>query len=73
MDFSFTEEQLLFRDAVRDILAKECTPAAVRASWKVEKHWREQYLRLTEQSWQVQTLQALQRKNLVLRRGMEKL
>ena len=33
MDFSFSEEQLLFRDTVRDILTKECTPAAVRESW----------------------------------------
>ena len=31
MDFRFTEDQLTFRDAVRDFLDGECTPAAVRA------------------------------------------
>lgn len=31
MDFSFTGEQLAFRDAVRDLLAKECPPEVVRA------------------------------------------
>lgn len=33
MDFSFTEDQLAFRDAVRDLLAKECSPNVVRAAW----------------------------------------
>ena len=33
MRFAFTEDQLAFRDAARDVLAKECTPATVRASW----------------------------------------
>src|SRR3954452_6496668 len=33
MRFAFTDDQLLFRDAVRDLLAKECTPAALRAVW----------------------------------------
>lgn len=33
MDFSFTEDQLAFRDAVRDVLAKECAPGVVRAAW----------------------------------------
>jgi alkylation response protein AidB-like acyl-CoA dehydrogenase len=33
MRFSLTEEQVAFRDAVRDLLAKECTPAVVRAAW----------------------------------------
>ena len=28
MRFAFTDDQLAFRDAVRDLLAKECTPAA---------------------------------------------
>jgi alkylation response protein AidB-like acyl-CoA dehydrogenase len=31
--FAFTEDQLAFRDAARDVLAKECPPATVRASW----------------------------------------
>jgi len=33
MEFAFTEDQLAFRDAVRDLLAKECPPAMVRAAW----------------------------------------
>src|SRR3954447_11950045 len=33
MEFAFTEDQLTFRDAVRDLLAKECPPAVVRAAW----------------------------------------
>ncbi len=33
MDFSFTDDQLAFRDAVRDVLAKECPPSVVRAAW----------------------------------------
>jgi alkylation response protein AidB-like acyl-CoA dehydrogenase len=33
MRFAFTEQQLLFRDVVRDVLARECPPAAVRATW----------------------------------------
>lgn len=33
MRFAFTEDQLEFRDAVRDLLANECTPAVVRAAW----------------------------------------
>ena len=31
MDFRFTDDQLTFRDAVRDFLDGECTPAAIRA------------------------------------------
>jgi alkylation response protein AidB-like acyl-CoA dehydrogenase len=31
--FAFTDEQLLFRDTVRDLLQKECPPEAVRAAW----------------------------------------
>jgi alkylation response protein AidB-like acyl-CoA dehydrogenase len=31
--FSFTEDQLALRDAVRDLLAKECPPEVVRAAW----------------------------------------
>lgn len=34
MRFAFTAEQLAFRDAVRDLLAKECTPEVVRAAWE---------------------------------------
>ncbi|MBM3658725.1 MAG: acyl-CoA dehydrogenase [Actinobacteria bacterium] len=33
MRFAFTEDQLEFRDAVRDLLAHECPPAVVRAAW----------------------------------------
>ena len=33
MRFSFDDDQLAFRDAVRDLLAKECTPDVVRAAW----------------------------------------
>jgi alkylation response protein AidB-like acyl-CoA dehydrogenase len=31
--FAFTDEQLAFRDAARDLLEKECPPHAVRAAW----------------------------------------
>jgi alkylation response protein AidB-like acyl-CoA dehydrogenase len=34
MDFGFDDNQLAFRDAVRDLLDKECTPATVRAAWE---------------------------------------
>src|SRR3954469_893438 len=33
MEFAFTDDQLAFRDAVRDLLAKECPSAVVRAAW----------------------------------------
>lgn len=33
MQFAFTGDQLAFRDAVRDLLAKECSPSVVRAAW----------------------------------------
>ena len=33
MRFAFTEDQLLFRDTVADLLAKECPPEAVRDAW----------------------------------------
>ena len=36
MQFSFSEEQLALRDALRDLLAKECTPAHVRGAWTNE-------------------------------------
>jgi alkylation response protein AidB-like acyl-CoA dehydrogenase len=32
--FGFDDDQLAFRDAARDLLAKECPPAAVRAAWE---------------------------------------
>jgi alkylation response protein AidB-like acyl-CoA dehydrogenase len=31
--FAFTEDQLAFRDAVADLLAKECPPEVVRSAW----------------------------------------
>jgi alkylation response protein AidB-like acyl-CoA dehydrogenase len=31
--FAFTDDQVAFRDAVRDLLAKECPPEVVRAAW----------------------------------------
>lgn len=34
MRFAFTDEQTDFRDAVRDLLARECTPGVVRAAWE---------------------------------------
>lgn len=34
MDFRFTDDQELFAATVRDILANECPPAAVRAAWE---------------------------------------
>jgi alkylation response protein AidB-like acyl-CoA dehydrogenase len=47
MRFAFTDEQLLFRDAVRDLLAKECPPDEVRAAWDApadapvhERRWK---------------------------------
>ncbi len=33
MQFAFTDDQLAFRAAVRDLLAKECPPSVVRAAW----------------------------------------
>jgi alkylation response protein AidB-like acyl-CoA dehydrogenase len=31
--FAFSDDQIDFRDAVRDLLAKECAPEVVRAAW----------------------------------------
>jgi hypothetical protein len=31
--FAFTEDQIAFRDAVRELLAKECPPTVVRDAW----------------------------------------
>jgi len=33
MRFAFTEDQIEFRDAVRDLLANECPPSVVRVAW----------------------------------------
>jgi alkylation response protein AidB-like acyl-CoA dehydrogenase len=33
MRFAFSDDQLAFRDATRDLLAKECPPEVVRAAW----------------------------------------
>jgi len=33
MRFALSDDQVAFRDAVRDLLAKEATPAVVRAAW----------------------------------------
>jgi alkylation response protein AidB-like acyl-CoA dehydrogenase len=33
MRFAFTDDQKLFAEGLRDVLAKECTPAHVRAAW----------------------------------------
>jgi alkylation response protein AidB-like acyl-CoA dehydrogenase len=40
--FAFTEDQLAFRDAVGDLLEKECPPDAVRAAWENETGRTEQ-------------------------------
>src|SRR5690606_24600636 len=34
MRFAFDDDQLLFRDTVRDLLAKQCPPEAVRRAWE---------------------------------------
>jgi alkylation response protein AidB-like acyl-CoA dehydrogenase len=34
--FAFTDDQVAFRDAVRDLLDKHCPPEAVRAAWAAE-------------------------------------
>ena len=39
MDFAFSEDQLAFRDAVRDLLAGTCPPEAVRAAWDADDPW----------------------------------
>src|SRR5439155_225465 len=36
MHFAFTDEQIALRDATRDLLTKECTPAHVRDAWTNE-------------------------------------
>lgn len=37
MRFAFTDDQLAFRDAVADLLEKECPPNVVRAAWENER------------------------------------
>lgn len=34
MRFGFTEDQLMLRDTVREVLARECPPEVVRAAWE---------------------------------------
>jgi alkylation response protein AidB-like acyl-CoA dehydrogenase len=34
MRFAFTDDQQLFAEGLRDLLAKECTPSHVRAAWE---------------------------------------
>ena len=34
MDFTFTDDQMLFRESVRDFLVHEVTPERIRASWE---------------------------------------
>lgn len=34
MDFTFSEDQLLFQESVKDFLVNEVTPARIRASWE---------------------------------------
>jgi len=36
MDFTFTEDQLLFQESVRDFLVNEVTPERIRAAWESE-------------------------------------
>jgi alkylation response protein AidB-like acyl-CoA dehydrogenase len=36
MDFTFTEDQLLFQDSVRDFLVNEITPDVIRANWETD-------------------------------------
>jgi alkylation response protein AidB-like acyl-CoA dehydrogenase len=46
--FSFDEDQLAFRDAVRDLLAKECTPDVIRAAWEADALGRGPWTALAE-------------------------
>ena len=36
MDFTFTEDQLLFQESVRDFLVSEVTPERIRRSWETD-------------------------------------
>ena len=46
MEFGFDDDQLAFRDAVRDLLDKECTPATVRAAWEAPAGARSSFVKL---------------------------
>ncbi|MFA5121047.1 acyl-CoA dehydrogenase family protein [Zavarzinia sp.] len=48
MNFAFTEDQLLFRDTVREFLAGECSPSHVRAAAAGEGRSAERYAKLVE-------------------------
>lgn len=49
MDFTFSEDQLLFQDSVRDFLVNEITTDAIRASWETETGRSDQlWAQLTE-------------------------
>ena len=49
MDFTFSEDQEAFRDAVRDLLTGMCPPEAVRAAWAAEDPWdRDRWSALVE-------------------------
>ncbi len=37
MDFCFTEDQLLFKDSMRDVLLKECSPEVIRKTWETRE------------------------------------
>ena len=37
MDFTFTEDQLLFQESVRDFLVNEVTPERIRANAAVQE------------------------------------
>src|SRR5882724_456356 len=39
MRFAFTDDQLAFRDAVRDLLAKVAGPDTLRAVWDGDRGW----------------------------------
>ena len=36
MDFTFSEDQMLFQESVRDFLINEVTPESIRAAWQTE-------------------------------------
>jgi alkylation response protein AidB-like acyl-CoA dehydrogenase len=49
MELAFSEDQMGFRDAVRDLLAGTCPPEAVRAAWDADDPWdRDRWAALVE-------------------------
>ena len=49
MDFTFSEEQLLFQDSVRDFLVNEVTPERIRRGWETDSGREEKlWSQLTE-------------------------